>query len=179
MGPTSGKRSRDILTTSSVKASGINEQDDTVSFQPTDDNNANKAEGPDEHGLPLGDWKDYLMDVCAQDLQNAANSPPAGWAPNKELYGCDPPKSILSEHSSVALLMNDDPQTVFLRRNDEDPLSIALRESQAQKVPTNEWAAMDASGKLVPTMEGRPYAIYSLSLRERCDHPIASSHWAL
>ena len=75
--------------------------------------------------------------------------------------------------------MNDDPQTVFYRRNDEDPLSIALRESKAQKVPSNEWATMDAMGKLVPTMEGRPYAIYSLPLHERCDHPIASGPWAL
>ena len=38
---------------------------------------------------------------------------------------------------------------------------------------------MDANGKLVPTMEGRPYAIYSLPLHERCDRPIASGPWAL
>ena len=38
---------------------------------------------------------------------------------------------------------------------------------------------MDANGKLVPTMEGRPYAIYSLPLHERCDHPIASGPRAL
>ena len=58
---TSGKRSRAILTTSSVKASRINGQDtvlDHVSFHLTDDNNSNKATGLDEHGLPLGDWED-------------------------------------------------------------------------------------------------------------------------
>ena len=74
--------------------------------------------------------------------------------------------------------MKDDPQTAFYGRNGEDPLSIALRESKAQKVPSNEWTTMDATGKLVPTTEGRPYAIYSLPLRERCDHPIASGPWA-
>ena len=37
---------------------------------------------------------------------------------------------------------------------------------------------MDADGKLVPTMEGRPYAFYSLPKRERCDHPIADGPWA-
>ena len=61
---TSGKRSRDIHTTSSVKDSRINEQDDTVSFQPTVDNTSDKATGLDEHGLPLGDWEEYLVDVC-------------------------------------------------------------------------------------------------------------------
>ena len=75
--------------------------------------------------------------------------------------------------------MTDDPKTVFYRRNDDDPLSIALRGSNAKTVPPSEWAAMDANGKLVPTMEGRPYAIYSLPKRERCDHPIASGPWAL
>ena len=79
----------------------------------------------------------------------------------------------------MALLTHDDPQTVFYRRKDEDPLSLALRESKATKVPPSEWTAMDANGKLVPTMEGRPYAIYSLPLHERCDHPIASGPWAL
>ena len=38
---------------------------------------------------------------------------------------------------------------------------------------------MDAMGKLAPTMEGRPYAIYRFLLRERCDHPIANGPWAL
>ena len=38
---------------------------------------------------------------------------------------------------------------------------------------------MDAMGKLVPTMEGRPYAIYRLPVRTRRDHPIASGPWAL
>ena len=50
---TSGKRSRDILTTSSVKASRPNEQDtvlDHVSSHPTNDNNSNKATGLDEQG---------------------------------------------------------------------------------------------------------------------------------
>ena len=80
----SGNRSRDKLTTSSVKASRLNERGaalDQVSFHPTDDANSNKDMGLDEHGLPLGDWGDYLMDVCEQDLQNAANFPLAGWAP--------------------------------------------------------------------------------------------------
>ena len=75
--------------------------------------------------------------------------------------------------------MNGAPKTVFYRRNDDDPLSIALRDSKATKVPSSEWAAMDANGKLVPTMEGRPYAIYSLPKRERRDRPIASGPWAL
>ena len=119
------------------------------------------------------------MDVCEQDLQNAANFPLAGWAPYNELYGCDPPNSKLSEHSTVALLMNGDPQTVFYRRQDEDPLSIALRESKAQKVQPSEWAAMDASGKLVSTMEGRPHTICRAPLRERRDRPIANGPWAL
>ena len=119
------------------------------------------------------------MDVGEQDLQNAVAFPLAGWAPYNELSGRDPPNSILREHSTVALLMNDDPHTVFYRRNDEDPLSIALRESKAQKVPSSEWTTMDAIGKLVPTMEGRSYTIYRLPLRSRCDHPIASGPWAI
>ena len=75
----SGKRSRDVLTTSSVEASRINAPDDNVSFNPADDNASNM--GLDEHGLPLGNWEDNLMDVCEQDLQNAVNFPLAGWAP--------------------------------------------------------------------------------------------------
>ena len=55
------------------------------------------------------------MDVCEQDLQNAANFPLAGWAPYKELYGRDPPTSILSGQPTAALLMDDDPQTVSYR----------------------------------------------------------------
>ena len=94
------------------------------------------------------------------------NFPLAGLALYKELYGCDPPPPILPKDSTVALLMHDDPQTVLYRRNDEDPLSVALSETKAKKVPPNEWATMDANGKLVPTMGGRPY-------------PIASGHWAL
>ena len=79
----------------------------------------------------------------------------------------------------MALLLNGDPQTVFYRRNDEDTLSIALRGSNAEKVPNSNWASMDALGKLVPTMEGRPYTIYRLPARARCDHPIATGPWAL
>ena len=41
---------------------------------------SNKDTGLDEYGLPVGDWEDFLMDVCAQDLQNAVNFPLAGWA---------------------------------------------------------------------------------------------------
>ena len=65
---TSGKCSRDISATSSAKASEINEQDDNVSYQPTDDNVPNKDTGLDEFGLPIGDWEDFLMDITAQDL---------------------------------------------------------------------------------------------------------------
>ena len=68
---------------------------------------------------------------------------------------------------------------VSYRRQDEEPLAIALRESKAQKVLSSEWATMDAMGKLVPTTEGRLYAIYRLPLRARCDHPIANGPWAL
>ena len=102
----------------------------------------------------------------------------AGRGPYKDLYGCDPPTPILPKDSTVALLMNDAPKTVLHRRNDDAPLSIALRDSKATKVPLSEWATMDANGKLVPTMEGRPYAIYSLTKRERRDHPAASGPWA-
>ena len=111
---TSGKRSGDILTASSVKASRINEQDDTVSCQPTDDSVSNQETGLDEFGLPAGGWQDFLMDVGLQGLQDAANFPLAGWASYKELYGCDPPTPILSKDSAVALLMHDDPQTEFI-----------------------------------------------------------------
>ena len=37
---------------------------------------------------------------------------------------------------------------------------------------------MDVNGKLAPTMEGRPYTIYRLTRRERCDHPIEGGPWA-
>ena len=75
--------------------------------------------------------------------------------------------------------MNDDPHAVFYRRNDEDPLSTAQRKSKAQKVPTSDWVTVDASGKLVPTMENRIYTIYRLPPRARCDHPISGGPWAL
>ena len=74
--------------------------------------------------------------------------------------------------------MNQAPSTVFYRGNDADPLSIALRDAKATKVPNSEWAAMDVNGKSVPTMEGRPYTIYRLKNRERRDHPIESGPWA-
>ena len=70
--------------------------------------------------------------------------------------------------------MNNAPSTVFYRGDDEDPLSIALRDAQSTKVPNSEWATMDVNGKLVPSMEGRPYAIYRLKKRERRAHPIES-----
>ena len=53
------------------------------------------------------------MDITAQDLQNAANFPLAGWAPYTDLYGCDQPTPILPNDSTVALLMNGASQTVF------------------------------------------------------------------
>ena len=67
---------------------------------------------------------------------------------------------------------------MFYRGEDQDPLSIALRDAHATKVPNSEWATMDVNGKLVPTMEGRPYTIYRLNPRERRDHPIRSGPWA-
>ena len=94
------------------------------------------------------------MGLTAEDLQNAANLPLAGWAPYEDLYGCAPPTPVLSKNSTVALLMNDAPTTVFYRNNDEDPLSIALRDAKATKVPNSEWTTMDVNGKLVPTMGG-------------------------
>ena len=134
--------------------------------------------GLDEFGLPIGDWEAFLMDLTAEDLKNAANSPLAGWAPREVLFGCAPPNPVLSKDSTIALLMNSAPSTVFYRGEDEDPLSIALRDAKATKVPNSEWATMDVNGKSVPTMEGRPYAIYSLTKRERRGHPIASGLWA-
>ena len=38
---------------------------------------------------------------------------------------------------------------------------------------------MDAMGKLVPTLEGRPYTILRLPPRARCGHAIASGPCAL
>ena len=113
-----------------------------------------------------------------EDLQNALDFPLAGWAPYEALYGRAPPNPILSKDSAVALLINLAPTTIFYRGEDQDPLSIALRDAHATKVPNSEWATMDVNGKLVPTMEGRPYTIYRLPQRERRDHPIEGGPWA-
>ena len=109
----SGRQSRDILTTSSAEISKNNEQEANVSFQPPGENLSNQDTGLDEIGLPIGDWEDYLMDITAQGPQNAMNSPLAGWAPYNDLFGCDQPIPILPKDSAVALLMNDAPKTVF------------------------------------------------------------------
>ena len=66
------KRTRDNLDTSSAKLSKPNEPEDAGS---------NHEMGLDEFGLPMGTWEDFLMDITADDLQNAANFPLAGWAP--------------------------------------------------------------------------------------------------
>ena len=100
------------------------------------------------------------MDLTAEDLQNAVNSPLDGWAPYEVLFGRAPPISVLSKDSAIALLVNNAPSTVFYRGNDEDALSIALRDAHATKVPNSEWAAINVNGILVPTVEGRPNAIY-------------------
>ena len=54
----SGKRSRELFTTSSAKASRVNEQEDDIS---------NPESGLDEYGLPLGAWDNHLLDVSEQD----------------------------------------------------------------------------------------------------------------
>ena len=68
----SGKRSRENQGASSAKISKFNDQEDNVSNQGMD---------LDEFGLPKGDWEDRLLDITAEDLQNAADLPLAGWAP--------------------------------------------------------------------------------------------------
>ena len=78
------------------------------------------------------------MDLTAEDLQNAANFPLAGWALYEDLYGCAQPIPVLSADCAVALSVNNAPSTVFYRGDDEDPLSIALRDAKATKVPNSE-----------------------------------------
>ena len=108
--------------------------------------------------------------------------PLAGWAPYEALYGCAPPKPVLSRDSAVASLINNAPTTIFYRGEDQDPLSIALRDAKATKVPNSEWATMDVNGKLDPIMEGRPYTIYRLTRSERWTMGIPSgtrSQWGI
>ena len=100
-----------------------------------EDNVSNQDVGLDEFCFPRGDWEDSLMDITADDLQNAMDFPLAGWAPYEALYGCAPPNFVLSKDSTVALLLNNSPKTIFYRGADEDPLSIALRDAKATKVP--------------------------------------------
>ena len=118
------------------------------------------------------------MDLTAEDLQNAMDLPLAGWAKYEALYGCAQPKFVLFKDSAAALLIHDSPDTICYRGEDQDPLSIALCDAHASKVPNSEWATMDVNGKLVPTMEGRPYTIFRLLHRERCGRPIAGGPWA-
>ena len=94
------------------------------------------------------------MDLTAEDLENALDFPLAGWASCETLYGCDPPNPILSKDSAVALLINLAPTTMFYRGEDQDPLSIALRDAHAKKVPNNAWAKMEVNGKMAPTIPG-------------------------
>ena len=96
---------------------------------------SNQDMGLDEFGLPKGDWEDSLMDTTADDLQNAMDVPLAGWAPYESLYGCAPPNSVLPKYSTIALMLNQAPTTVYYRGNGEDPLSFALRDAKATKSP--------------------------------------------
>ena len=73
----SSKRSRDQLDASSSKISKRNEMEDNVSIHDT---------GLDEFGLPRGDWEDSLVDLTAEDLQNAMDLPLAGWATPKFVW---------------------------------------------------------------------------------------------
>ena len=89
----SGKRSRDNPDASSSKISRINEQEDNVSNQGT---------GLDEFGLPIGDWGDSLMDITADDLQNAASSPLALWMRStKSCSACGLSNCIINERCSI------------------------------------------------------------------------------
>ena len=112
------------------------------------------------------------MDITTADLRNAVNFPLGGWAPYESLYGCAPPNYVLSKDSTIALMLKQAPATAYYRGNDEDPLSFALRDAKATKVPNGEWTTMDVNGNRVPTMEGRDYTIYRLPQRKRCDHPM-------
>ena len=164
-----GKRSRDEQDASSSKVSKPNDPGHNSS---TWDRCVN------EFGLPQGEWEDFLMDITAEDVQNALDYPLVGWAPYKDLYGCAPPDPVLAKDSKVALLIKHASTTMFYRGEDQDTLSLALRDAMAMKVPNSEWTTMDVHGKLVPTMEDKPYTIYRLQPRERCDHPIGTGPWA-
>ena len=131
----SGKRSRDEQDASSSKLSNRNDPGDiptTVDW------------GMNEYGFPRGEWEDFLMDVTVDDIQNALDYPLAGWAPYETLYGGAPPDPVLAKDSKVALLINHAPTTMFYRGDDQDTLSLALRDSMAMKVPNSEWTTMDA-----------------------------------
>ena len=122
----SGKRSREEPDASSSKVSKRQEGTD---INPNQDSETN------EFGLPCGDWEDFLLDLTAEDIQNALDSPLAGWASYGEF---SPPNPVLSHDSAVKLLLNLAPDTIFYRGGDQDPLSIALRGANAVKVPNNE-----------------------------------------
>ena len=78
-----------------------------------EDNVSNQDVGLDEFGLPKGDWEDSLMDITADDLQNAMDFPLAGWAPYEALYGYAPPNLALSTDSTVALFLRNSSETIF------------------------------------------------------------------
>ena len=67
-----GKRSRDEQDASSSKVSKPNDPGNNLSTW---------DRGVNEYGLPHGEWEDFLMDITAEDVQNALDYPLAGRAP--------------------------------------------------------------------------------------------------